>query len=209
MALYDNQSLVLDRDSKPQRILAQIRERFQSVLHHGEGQDGTRWPHRREGQDGGRWVENDAETVEGIVLRFPLARRGYDTVAVDDYVAGLERELSALDRELAELRGQTAPAEEVESQIKRIGEQTSAVLMAAHEQREEILRTARDEAERTVAAATTTARTVTEQSETRLRVLESQNEAARGERGRLLTEIRSISSALAAVADSAEGPAAA
>lgn len=209
MALYDNQSLVLDRDSKPQRILAQIRGRFQRVLHHGGGQDGGRWGHRGEGRDEGRWAENDAETVEGLVLRFPLARRGYDTVAVDEYVADLERELGALDRELAELRGQTAPAKEVESQIKRIGEQTSAVLMAAHEQREEILRTARDEAERTVAEATITARTVTEQSEARLRVLESQNEAARGERGRLLTEIRSISSALAAVADSAEGPAAA
>lgn len=200
MALYDDQSLTLHGGSRARRILDPIREWFRSVMHGGDGQDGG---------SGGRKLTppagNEAETVEGhLVLRFPMARRGYDPVAVDEYVGDLERELSALDRELAEHRGQSAPTEEVESQIKRIGEQTSAVLLAAHEQREEILRTARAEADRCVAEATATAQTVTEQSEARLRQLEAQNEAARGERGRLLAEIRTISTALAAVADSAD-----
>jgi DivIVA domain-containing protein len=200
MALYDKQSLVLDGGSKAQRILGPIRQRLQGVMPGREDQ------HARSGDRRLASGGNEADTVEGhLVLRFPLARRGYDPVAVDEYVGDLERELAALDRELAEVRGQSLPAHEVESSIKRIGEQTSAVLLAAHEQREEILRTARAEAERCVAEATATARTVTERSEGRLRALEVQNAAARGERGRLLAEIRSISTALGAVADSAEG----
>jgi DivIVA domain-containing protein len=200
MALYDKQSLTLDRESKPRRIFGQVRERLASISRGGEDQD-ARLGDRKAAPSAG----NEAETVEGhLVLRFPLARRGYDPVAVDEYVADLERELAALDRELAELRGHSAPMEEVESQIKRVGEQTSAVLMAAHEQREEILRTARDEAERCVSDATATARTVTEQSEARLHELEAQNGAARAERVRLLADIRTISTRLAAVADSAE-----
>ena len=200
MALYDNRSLVLEPGFKERsrRILAPITQRVRSVTHGGEaGESQGR-------EDGGR-PGNDADTVEGqLVLRFPIVRRGYDPGAVDEYVADLERELGGLDHELAQLRGQTAPAEEIASEIKRIGEQTSVVLMAAHQQREEILNAARSEAERCVAEATATARTITEQSEARLRELEAQNEAARGERGRLLTDIRRISTALTAVADSAE-----
>ena len=200
MALYDNQPMVLDHGSKARRILDPIRERVLSVVRGGERQDGGPGG-RKLARSGG----NEAETVEGhLVLRFPLARRGYDPVAVDEYVADLERELSALDHELAERRGESARSEEAESQIKRIGEQTSAVLMAAHEQREEILQTARAEAERCVTEATATARAVTEQCEARLRELETQNAAARGERGRLLAEIRTISTGLAALADSAD-----
>ncbi len=200
MALYDNRSVALDRDSKPRRILGPIRDRFVAMMGGDHDQDA-----RSGGRKLARWRGPEAETVEGaLVLRFPLARQGYDPVAVDEYVANLERELAALDHELVQLRGQTAPAEEVETQIKRVGEQTSAVLMAAHEQREEILRTAREEAERRVAEANETARAATEQCEARLRELELQNAAARGERGRLLAEIRTISTALAGVADAAE-----
>ena len=197
MALYDDRSLTLERGFKQrsQRILAPITQRLRGVMHASE--DGSKKP--------SRWAGNDADTVDGqLVLRFPFARRGYDPGAVDEYVADLERELHALDQELAQLRGQIAPAHEVATEIKRIGEQTSAVLMAAHEQRDEILNGARSEAERCVAEATATARTVTEQTEGRLRVLEAQNEAARDERARLLRDIRTISTALAAVADSAE-----
>jgi cell division septum initiation protein DivIVA len=139
-----------------------------------------------------------------VLPRFPIARHGYDRIAVDGYVSELEQELAALDHELVELRARIDPAEEVASQIKRIGEQTSAVLMAANEQREEILRAARAEAERCVAEAGETARTLTEQGEVRLRELEAQTQAAQSERERLLGELRTISAALAAVADSAQ-----
>jgi chromosome segregation ATPase len=136
--------------------------------------------------------------------RFPLARRGYDCVAVDVYVADLEQELAALDRELAKVRGSVRAEDDVASELKRLGKQTSAVLMAAHEQREEILRRAHAEAEGRIANATATASAVTAQCEERLRDLKAQTDAAQAERGRLLGELREISAALAAVADSAD-----
>jgi chromosome segregation ATPase len=76
--------------------------------------------------------------------------------------------------------------------------------MAAHEQREEILRRAHAEAEGRIANATATASAVTAQCEERLRDLKAQTDAAQAERGRLLGELREISAALAAVADSAD-----
>lgn len=140
--------------------------------------------------------------VDQLQQRFPLARRGYDRAAVDNYVGGLEQELAALDRELAESRGQ-GPPQEVAEEIKRIGEQTAAILIAAHQQREEILRKARADADRCVAEARATANALTAQCEERLRALQAQNNSAEAERDRLLGELRSISEALATVADSA------
>src|SRR5207237_775730 len=95
-----------------------------------------------------QWAAN-----EEVLPRFPLVRHGYHCAAVDEYVTELEQELAEVDRELAELRAHTAPRDEVTDQIKRIGEQTSAVLIAANEQREEILRAAKEEADRRVAEA--------------------------------------------------------
>jgi hypothetical protein len=143
---------------------------------------------------------------EDVLLRFPVVRQGYDCTAVDAHVAELERELSEVDRELAELRSQSASRDEVASELKRIGEQTSAVLIAANEKRGEILREAQEEAERCVAEATATARAITEESEMRLRELQVQHEAVQQERERLLGEVRSVSAALAALADSRHEP---
>jgi chromosome segregation ATPase len=189
MAFYNNRSLVLDRGLKRRthRSFGTLGLRLAGAL---------RW----KGAD-----EDEPETVdEELLPRFPLVRHGYERIAVDGYVAELEQELAALDRELAELRGGGAPAAEVANEIKRIGEQTSAVLMAAHEQREEILRRARAEADRCVEEATARAHALTTQCEQRLRELEAKNETARGERNRLLGDLRTISSALTAVADSAD-----
>lgn len=205
MAVYDNQPLVLEPGEKrrPWRALGPGLQRFLSVLRGGDN-------HEQSTESGKttRWASVEAQTDEVPVLRrFPLARHGYDRVAVDAYVSELEQECSALDRALAEVRGRSDAAEEVASEIKRIGEQTSAVLMAANEQREEILRTAKADAERCVAEATASARTVTEHSEARLRELDAQTQAAQGQRDRLLAELRAISGALAAAADSVEGTA--
>src|SRR5437764_8956955 len=90
------------------------------------------------------WIAGERGAVgEDVLPRFPLARRGYDCAAVDEHVAELEQDLAALDAELAELRAQKDAQDDVTSHIKQIGEQTSAVLVAAHEQREQMLRSAR------------------------------------------------------------------
>jgi cell division septum initiation protein DivIVA len=150
------------------------------------------------------WLRDERGQVGADVLpRFALSRHGYDCPSVDEYVAQLEAELAALDQELVELRARTGPGGQVENEIKRIGEQTSTVLIAAHEQREEILRLARAEAERCVADARAEASAVAAQGEERLRELEAQTEAVGRERERLLEDVRTVSAALAAVAESA------
>ena len=136
--------------------------------------------------------------------RFPLAPRGYDRVAVDEFIAELELELAEADRELAEVRAGVDSADEVQAELKRIGEQTSAILIAAYEQRDEILRAAREEAESSVAEAVAKADALVADGEARRRELEAQNGAAYQERDRLLEEIRTVSAGLAALADSVE-----
>jgi hypothetical protein len=201
MALYNSSLLVLDRRLKERRrsfgpIGHRLAGLFRSTAHSASQPTPPPLTHS---------ALQDGETVgDHEVPRFPLARRGYDCVAVDGYVADLERELAAVDHELAELRGSSRAEEDVASELKRLGEQTSAVLMAAHEQREEILRRARAEAEQCVADAKATAVSITAQFEERLRDLKGQTDAAHAERERLLGGLRTISRALAAVADSAE-----
>jgi hypothetical protein len=202
MALYNSSLLVLDRRLKERhrRSLGPIRDRlaglFRSTAYSASRSTPPPLTHSA--------LEAGVEDGDHEVPRFPLARRGYDCVAVDGYVADLERELAAVDQELAELRGSTPAQEDVASELQRLGEQTSAVLMAAHEQREEILRRAHAEAEQSIASAKATASSVTAQFEERLRELKGQTDAAHAERERLLGDLRTISSALAAVADSAE-----
>jgi hypothetical protein len=146
---------------------------------------------------------------EEELARFPISRRGYHCAAVDTYISELEQELAEVDRELAELRAHSAPRDEVSIQIKRVGEQTSAVLIAANEQRDEMLRMAREEADRQVADATAKATLIAAESEARLRELHAQHAAAGRERDRLLEEVRSVSVALASLADSGRTPASA
>jgi DivIVA domain-containing protein len=151
-----------------------------------------------------RWLRDERGTVgEEVLPRFPLARRGYDCAAVDEHLGELEQELAALHYEASDLRARAASRDDVAEEIKRIGEQTSVVLIAAHEQREEMLRKARAEADRCIADATTKASTVTSQAEARVRELEAQQEAIHRDRDRLLEDVQAVSAALASVAQSA------
>lgn len=202
MALYDNRSLVLDRGIKrgPRHSFGAVGKRLGALLL------GTDDPGPRGGSRSFPAPSQDDTPTEDHRLpsRFPVARRGYDREAVDAYVAELEHELAAVDRELADVRGGALVADEVANELKRIGEQTSAVLVAAHQQRDEILRNARDEADRCVAEATATSNALTANCEQRLRELNAQNETAQLERTRLLDDLRTISAALVTVADSAD-----
>ena len=145
-----------------------------------------------------------------VLPRFPFARNGYHCATVDAHVAELEQELAEVDAEVAELRARSVPRDEVSSEIKRIGEQTSAVLIAANEQRDEMLSAAREEADRCVAEARAKATLLTSEGEARLRELHAQHRQAERERERLLDDVRNVSAALAALADSSGGaPAAA
>jgi len=137
--------------------------------------------------------------------RFPIARQGYECAAVDEHVAELEEELAALDRELAQLHAQAPAPAEVATEIQRVGEQTSAILIAAHEQAQQTTRLAQEEADRCIAAAAANAVAVTSEAKEELRGLEREKGSLGEERARLLEDIRSISAALSALAEEADG----
>jgi cell division initiation protein len=162
------------------------------------------------------WLRDERGSLgEDVIPRFALVKQGYDCRAVDTYVDELERDIGELDRELVELRARVAAPDEVAGELKRIGEQTSSVLIAAHEQQQEILRAAREQAERCVAEATAKANATTAEAEARVRELEAKAEArvrqleakaeaAHRQRDRLLENARAVSAELAALADASQ-----
>jgi len=135
--------------------------------------------------------------------RFAVVRHGYHCAAVDEYVAELEQELGDMDRELAELRTQPpAPAsDDVATEIKRIGEETSAVLITAHEQAQTMIRQAKEQAERLKAEAEAEAASMVSLAEQRVRKLESEIRGVGRERGRLLADMRGAAAALSQLVD--------
>lgn len=129
--------------------------------------------------------------------RFPWSLRGYRRSAVDQVIAELEGEISELDHELIELRAAATLREEVATEMRRIGEETAAVLIEAHQQRDAILRAAEEEAQRRVADASAKATAITSENEARVRELETQHTAAHRERDRLLETALAASTAIA------------
>jgi hypothetical protein len=140
-----------------------------------------------------------------VVPRFAVTRQGYDCVAVDEHIAELERELVDLDGELAELRARTSSGGEVAAEIQRIGEQTSTILLAAHDEAQETTRRAQEQADRCLADAASNALAITEEANRKLRELEREKTFLARERSRMLEDIRSVAGALTSVADEAAG----
>jgi hypothetical protein len=128
--------------------------------------------------------------------RFPLAPFGYNRAAVDE-------QLTTLERELEQLRAKHAPMSSITEELARIGEQTSSILVVAHDQAHETTRLAQEQAERCVADAAANAVAMTEEAKKRLRDLDNETDAIWRERERLLEDVRGVSAALANLADQA------
>jgi cell division septum initiation protein DivIVA len=128
--------------------------------------------------------------------RFPLAPFGYNRAAVDEHLAGMERELS-------ELRAKHQPMASITHELERIGEQTASILVVAHDQAHETTRVAQEQAERCVADAAANAVAITAEAKERLRELDNETDAVWRERERLLEDVRVVSAALANLADRA------
>lgn len=205
MAINNHRSVAYEEDASQRSRgpdLGAVGQRFANLFKPTKGQ-AARFD-QPESEDLGNTEEWDSGA--DVLPRFPLVRHGYHCATVEAHVNDLEQELAELDQELVELRAHRMPKDEVSDQIKRIGEQTSAVLIAANEQRGEILREAREEADHRVAEATTKATLITSEGEARLRELRAQHEAARIERDQLLEEVRNISVALASLAGPVREP---
>jgi cell division septum initiation protein DivIVA len=130
-----------------------------------------------------------------------MVRHGYHCAAVDQYVSELEQVLAELDHEMAELRAARLPINDVSEEIKRVGEETSAVLIAAHEQAQETVRVAEAEAERQLTDAKSAAAGIVSRANQRLHEAEVEVQAVHDERERLLGDVRSAASALSELVD--------
>ena len=133
---------------------------------------------------------------EPMGKRFPTALHGYDREAVEAHVG-------ALEREIAELREQRAPVPAVEEELKRVGEETSAILKVAHEQAAEITRRAQAQADRCLSDAAANAVAMTEKAKRSLRELDTETDAVWAERGRLIEDVRNVATALFSLAEDA------
>jgi uncharacterized protein YhaN len=128
--------------------------------------------------------------------RFPTAALGYNRQAVERHVAELEAEIDALRVRLGE------PVS-ISEEIERLGEQTSAILVVAHDKASETSRRAQEHAARAVSDAARDAERITAEAERRLRELDEETDAVWRERERLLDDVRVVAGALASLADDA------
>lgn len=129
--------------------------------------------------------------------RFPVTALGYNRAAVEEHILMLEREIAAL-------RAREPKPMSVTEELERIGEQTASILVVAHDKANETTRRAEEQAERCVADAAANAVAITNEAKQRLREIDSETDSVWRERERLLGDIRSVSAALASLADQAE-----
>jgi hypothetical protein len=145
-------------------------------------------------------LDDEATEWYDVPPRFAIVRSGYDCAAVDAYIEMLEGELSELDQELAELRSRPVAQDEVKAEIERIGEQTSAILLAAHERARETAREAQEQADRCLADAATGALAITEEANRKRAEAEQETKRLYSERERLLADLEALAGTLASIA---------
>jgi chromosome segregation ATPase len=150
------------------------------------------------GEERGR-VAGHVTTTEAGKPRFPLTRHGYDRASVDQRFAELEHEVIELDRELASLQASSPLGRESTTEIDRVGEQVSAILLAAHESANEITRHADAEAEQRISDAETRVRGITDDANRELTRLQAELASLRSERAQLLADFRRIAEGLRAL----------
>lgn len=127
---------------------------------------------------------------------FPLALRGYDRAAVDQYVADAAEAVAEL--ESARMRQPV-----VQRALEEVGEQTGEILSQAHRTAEEITARSRAQAEGRLQRAEREAADIRRDAEDAVRRLEADNEGLFAERRQLIEEIRAMAQDVLAVADAA------
>ena len=127
---------------------------------------------------------------------FPLALRGYDRAAVDEYVA------EAVEA-VAELESARMRQPVVQRALEEVGEQTSEILRQAHRTAEEITARSRAQAEGRLQRAEREAADIRRNAEDAVRRLEAENEGLWAERRQLIEEIRAMAQDVLGVADAA------
>jgi cell division septum initiation protein DivIVA len=124
---------------------------------------------------------------------FPHALRGYDRVAVDEYVQQTRRLI-------AELQATRSPEAAVRRALERVGDQITGVLQRAHETAEQITAQSRSEAEDRLQQARVEANAVANAAEERVKDLDADTDRIWIERQRIVADAEDLAGQLLALA---------
>lgn len=128
---------------------------------------------------------------------FPMALRGYDRAAVDEYV-------EQVHRVIAEFEVSRSPESAVKNAVAQVTDETRGILERAHEAADEITARSRARADDRVQEAEREAARLRQDAEAQVRQLDSDVEAIWNERHRLMEDVRNIAEQLARFAEEAE-----
>jgi cell division septum initiation protein DivIVA len=124
---------------------------------------------------------------------FPSSLRGYDRMAVDEYVQQT-RQL------VAELQATRSPESAVRRALERVGEQIAGVLQRAHETAEDITAQSRSEAEDRLEHARREASQISQAAEERVKELDADTDRIWVERQRIVADAEDLAAQLLSVA---------
>jgi hypothetical protein len=131
-----------------------------------------------------------------VNAEFPTALRGYERVAVDEYVRQTRRLV-------AELQATRSPEAAVRRALERVGEQISGILQRAHETAEQITAQSRIEAEDRLEQARAEAVQIAGSAERRVRDLDADTDRIWLERQRIVADAEDLAGQLLALAKTA------
>ena len=131
-----------------------------------------------------------------VAADFPTALRGYDRMAVDEYVRRT-RQL------VAELQATRSPESAVRRALERVGEEITGILQRAHETAEQITAQSRSEAEDRLEQARREAAQVAGAAEERVRELDADTDRIWLERQRIVADAEELAGQLLALAKTA------
>jgi cell division septum initiation protein DivIVA len=198
VANLERRSLALDRDAKRRGTgsrFGDLSDRLARTFTSGGREHKEDWEER--GEQASYELRDEREAAwDQVVPRFPITRQGYEPAAVDAHIADLEQELNELDRELSELRANAPAEDQVAEEIQRVGEQTSAILLAAHDKAQQTTRQAKEQADKCLADAAANAIEMTKEANRKLHELETEKLLVWRERSRLLEDVNNLSKAL-------------
>jgi cell division septum initiation protein DivIVA len=124
---------------------------------------------------------------------FPHALRGYDRLAVDEYVQQTRRLI-------AELQATRSPEAAVRRALERVGDQITGVLQRAHETAEQITAQSRSEAEDRLQQARQEANQIANAAEQRVTELDADTDRIWIERQRIVADAEDLAGQLLALA---------
>jgi DivIVA domain-containing protein len=127
---------------------------------------------------------------------FPIALRGYDRAAVDQYV-------EEVNRAIAELEISSSPQSAIRHALEQVSEETSGLLQRAHETADEIASRSRSQAEGRLQRAEREAEILRRQADEYSEKVVVDTRLLWDERQRLLDDLRQLADEVLATADDA------